>query len=124
MIVSWDKEQIRSSSTSSEVTVSLGLVLAWLFGALVLFLVLPSGPQSELRDAAGALRGVQLADQRVIGPRRNRLEHDQEPLVGVRPDRQGFVIASTRPIDAGGRGYNGSEPTEGYLPVIHVRESD
>ena len=54
------KEQSRSSANTAEVVVSIGFVLAWLLGAVVLLAVLPSGGQFGGGAELSALRGVQL----------------------------------------------------------------
>ena len=105
-----DKEQSRSSAASAEVAVSIGLVLAWLFGALLLFVVVPSGPQVAGRGDLSALRGIQLADQRVPGHRfylgagAGFLGHDREVRSESEPKidalAPGFTAGS---VDTGSR---------------------
>lgn len=63
------REQSRSSANTAEVAVSIGFVLAWLLGAVVLLAVLPSGGQFGGGEELSALRGIQLADQRLLGHR-------------------------------------------------------
>lgn len=105
------KEQSRSSANTAEVAVSIGFVLAWLLGAVVLLTVLPSGGEFGGREELSALRGVQLADQRMLGHRpylgasAGFSAHDREAWGESNPTPNTSTPPSTTGIDDTGTRY-------------------
>lgn len=124
MVVSREREQLRSSVASVEVAVSIGLVMAWLFGALALSVALPSGPQYERQAGINTLRGIQLADQRVIGPRRYRFEHHWEPRGERKLESGGFIVAAVGSIGTAAAGAEDCNEPVVDCQARLVRESD